>query len=131
MEGGSTEPRNEAFRRQSALQLVDAMAPFVQAGVVNPNGLARYVLQYGFGIKDTSSILNGPAEQQMQQQQMDPNAQQGQLPPGGPMPPGGMPPGGQAPPEAMPQPTWPPRGRRSNRCRWAPPPRSRRSCLHN
>ena len=27
VEGGSTEPRNEAFRRQSALQLVDAMAP--------------------------------------------------------------------------------------------------------
>ena len=61
VEGGSTEPRNESFRRQSALQLVDAMAPFVGAGVVNPNGLARYVLQYGFGIKDVSQILNGPA----------------------------------------------------------------------
>jgi hypothetical protein len=103
VEGGSTEPRNEAFRRQSALQLVDAMAPFVQAGVVNPTGLARYVLQYGFGIKDTMSLLNGPQEQAMQQQQMDPNAQQGQLPPGQ-MPPGmppGMPP---QQPEAMPQP---------------------------
>ena len=88
VEGGSTEPRNEAFRRQSALQLVDAMAPFVQIGVVNPQGLARYVLQYGFGIKDTSTLLNGPMEQQMQQQQMDPNAQQGQLPARGPMPPG-------------------------------------------
>jgi hypothetical protein len=93
VEGGSTEPRNEAFRRQSALQLVDAMAPFVQAGVVNPEGLARYVLQYGFGVKDTSTLLNGPMEQQMQQQQMDPNAP--------PMPPGGMPPEGG---EAMPVP---------------------------
>ena len=94
VEGGSTEPRNEAFRRQSALQLVDAMAPFISIGVINPAGLARYVLQYGFGIKDTSSLLNGPVDQQMQQQQMDPNAQQdpnapmdpnaqqGQLPPG-------------------------------------------------
>jgi hypothetical protein len=98
VEGGSTEPRNEAFRRQSALQLVDAMAPFVQAGVVNPQGLARYVLQYGFGIKDTSTLLNGPAEQQMQQQQMDPQAQQQ---PG--LPPGGAGPGGP-PPEAMPMP---------------------------
>jgi hypothetical protein len=103
VEGGSTEPRNEAFRRQSALQLVDAMAPFVQAGVVNPMGLARYVLQYGFGVKDTSTLLNGPQEQMMQQQMMDPNAQQGQLPPGG-MPPGGQPPRGQMPPEAMPTP---------------------------
>jgi hypothetical protein len=85
VEGGSTEPRNEAFRRQSALQLVDAMAPFISIGVINPSGLARYVLQYGFGIKDTSSLLNGPVDQQMQQQQMDPNAQpqpgQEQIPP--------------------------------------------------
>jgi hypothetical protein len=102
VEGGSTEPRNEAFRRQSALQLVDAMAPFVEVGVVNPSGLARYVLQYGFGIKDTSTILNGPMEQQMQQVQQDPNAQQGLPPegPGGPMPPGG----GAPPPDAMPIP---------------------------
>jgi hypothetical protein len=97
VEGGSTEPRNEAFRRQSALQLVDAMAPFVQAGVVDPNGLARYVLQYGFGIKDTSTILTGPAQQAaMQQQQVDPNAPQG---------PPGLPPGaGPGDPNAMPAP---------------------------
>jgi hypothetical protein len=89
VEGGSTEPRNEAFRRQSALQLVDSMAPFISIGVVNPAGLARYVLQYGFGIKDTSSLLNGPMEQQGQQEQLDPNAppeEQGALPPGAPSP---------------------------------------------
>ena len=57
VEGGSTEPRNEVFRRQSALQLVDAMAPFVEIGVVDPMGLARYVLQYGFQIKDVSTLL--------------------------------------------------------------------------
>ena len=91
VEGGSTEPRNESFRRMSALQLVDAMAPFVGAGVVNPAGLARYVLQYGFGIKDVSQILNGPAEAQQQQAQMNPEIA-GELPPGqGPMPPEGMP----------------------------------------
>ena len=92
VEGGSTEPRNESFRRQSALQLVDAMAPFVGAGVVNPLGLARYVLQYGFQIKDPSMMLNGPAEQQMQQ------AQQG-------MPPEqGMPPSPEAQPAELAQP---------------------------
>jgi hypothetical protein len=81
VEGGSTEPRNESFRRQSALQLVDAMAPFIGAGVVNPTGVARYVLQYGFGIKDVSQLLNGPMEQQMaQQQQALPPGQEGMPP---------------------------------------------------
>ena len=70
VEGGSTEPRNEVFRRQSALQLVDAMAPFVQVGVVDPMGLARYVLQYGFQIKDVSTLLVPPDQQAMQQAQV-------------------------------------------------------------
>jgi len=88
VEGGSTEPLNESFRRQSALQLVDAMAPFVGAGVVNPLGLARYVLQYGFNIKDPSQLLNGPMEQQMQQQGVPPDqvtpSEDQALPPGAP-----------------------------------------------
>lgn len=98
VEGGSTEPQNESFRRQSALQLVDAMAPFVEAGVVNPQGLARYVLQYGFGIKDVSMLLNDPQQQQIQQAQMT-----GQLPPGA-APPGGLPPEGGPQGEPMPVP---------------------------
>jgi len=107
VEGGSTEPRNESFRRQSALQLVDAMAPFVGAGVVNPLGLARYVLQYGFQIKDVSQLLNGPAEQQAGVGQQG-VPQEGGTPQGpqqqpGPQP--ALPPGPpEAPPEAMPVP---------------------------
>lgn len=66
VEGGSTEPNNESFRRQAALQMVDAMAPFIGAGVVDPLGLARYVLQYGFGVRDPSKLLVG-ADQSMQQ----------------------------------------------------------------
>jgi hypothetical protein len=88
VEGGSTEPLNESFRRQSALQLVDAMAPFVGAGVVNPLGLARYVLQYGFNIKDPSQLLNGPVEQMAQQQGVPPEeavpGEESMLPPGAP-----------------------------------------------
>jgi hypothetical protein len=83
VEGGSTEPRNEVFRRQSALQLVDAMAPFVEIGVVNPQALARYVLQYGFQIKDVSQLLTSPQDQM----QIDPETGQpipGPVPPGGP-----------------------------------------------
>ena len=82
VEGGSTEPRNEVFRRQSALQLVDAMAPFVEIGVVDPAGLARYVLQYGFQIKDVSQIMAQPQDQMA----IDPATGQPipGLPPGGP-----------------------------------------------
>jgi hypothetical protein len=64
------------------------MAPFVQIGVVNPQGLARYILQYGFNIKDVSMLLNDPATAQAQQAQINGEpAEQGALPPGGEMPP--------------------------------------------
>lgn len=99
VEAGSTQPNNESFRRQSALQLVDAMAPFIQLGVVDPQALAAHVLQFGFGVKTPERFF-------MQAPQMapgDPNGQPGAMPPGGPqmppvMPPqmgapGGMPPG--------------------------------------
>lgn len=57
VEAGSTQPQNETFRRQSAMQLMDAMAPFVQMGVVDPMKLADHVLRNGFGIKDPSGFL--------------------------------------------------------------------------
>jgi len=60
VEGGSTQPLNESFRRQTALQLVDAMAPFVQMGVVDPQRLVSYILQYGFGIKDPTMFVAAP-----------------------------------------------------------------------
>lgn len=90
VQGGSTEPRNETFRRQSALQVVDAMTPFMQAGVVNMPALAQEILTKGFGIKDAGRFI----------QQPPPPAP----PPGGPegaAPPPGME-QGAPPPEAMP-----------------------------
>ena len=60
VEAGSTVPQNEGFRRQRALQLVDAMAPFAQAGVVNLESLAKLVLEQGFGVKDAENYLNKP-----------------------------------------------------------------------
>jgi len=38
---GSTQPHNESFKRQMALQMVDAMAPFAGAGIVNMSFTAR------------------------------------------------------------------------------------------
>ena len=90
VEGGSTAPMNESFRRQRALQIVDAMAPFAGAGILDMGKMAAYVLQYGFGIKQAQGFI-------MQQPPM------GAMPPEGgmPMPPEGMTPGmgaAEAPP---------------------------------
>lgn len=60
VEAGSTQPQNETQRRQSALQLMDTMAPFISMGVVNPHELAKHVLKNGFGIKEPEKFLMAP-----------------------------------------------------------------------
>jgi len=60
VEAGSTAPRNEAFRRDMALQVVAAMQPFAEAGLVNLPKLAEYVLSTGFGIKNPGTFLQSP-----------------------------------------------------------------------
>lgn len=89
VESGSTAPNNESFRRQQALQLVDAMAPFASAGIIDMAKLAAHVLQFGFGIKNTESFLTAPP-----QQMGAPPEAAGQPPMPPEMPPemGGMPP---------------------------------------
>ena len=67
VEGGSTQPVNESFRRQMALQMVDAMAPFAGTGILNMPMLARHVLQYGFGVKNAEAFLNMPQQDPMMQ----------------------------------------------------------------
>lgn len=97
--GGSTQPHNEAVRRQMALQMVDAMAPFASAGIVNMQELAGYVLQQGFNIKNPEKFLSMPEQQMSEQPPMGgPTGAppQGELPAG---PPQEM--GGQLPPEVM------------------------------
>jgi hypothetical protein len=84
VESGSTAPNNESFRRQSALQMVDAMAPFVQMGVVDMRKLAAHVLQFGFDVKDPEGFMVPPAPPGMMP--MGGEAQAG-------MPQGGAPPG--------------------------------------
>lgn len=104
VEAGSTQPQNESFRRQSAMQMLDAMGAFIQAGVVDPAKLAEHVLRNGFGVKDPSSFIvqQQPAmdagaagmPQGMPPEAMPPQA----MPQGMPQ---GMPPQGQMPPEMM------------------------------
>jgi hypothetical protein len=95
VEGGSTQPVNESFRRQMAMQVVDAMAPFASAGIIDMPKLANYVLQYGFGIRSAASFIVQP---QMPAQPVTP---QGVVPPEA-MPPQGMPPEGMMP-QGMPE----------------------------
>lgn len=97
VEAGSTQPMNETFRRQSAMQLLDVMAPFISSGVIDPARLAEHVLRQGFGIKDTQQFL---VQQNPQMEAMQ-GGQGGMLPPGAPQMPPGMP---EEMPGGMPQP---------------------------
>jgi hypothetical protein len=57
VEAGSTQPQNETMRRQSALQMMDALQGFIGAGIVNPWKVAENVLKNGFGIKNPEEWL--------------------------------------------------------------------------
>ncbi|CAB4151381.1 Portal protein [uncultured Caudovirales phage] len=83
--GGSTQPHNEAARRQMALQMVDAIAPFAGSGIINMPELASYVLQFGFNVKNPEKFVQAPP----------PPAPAA----GGPPPEGGQPPQGGMPPD--------------------------------
>ena len=88
--GGSTEPQNETFRRQAAMQMADISSMFLDSGIVNIPALFQELLQKGFGIKDASRFIQQPPPEQAP-------------PPGPGGPPGAMPPGmeGQGPPPGM------------------------------
>lgn len=108
VEAGSTQPVNESFRRQMALQMVDAMAPFVGAGVVDMGALARHVLQFGFGVKTPEAFLAqpqqpiGPEQAGTPQMPMGPEGQIPLEPDMSGMPPtGGMPMPSSIPPQVL------------------------------
>ena len=108
VEAGSTAPMNESFRRQRALQIVDAMAPFAGAGILDMGKLATYVLQYGFGIKQAQGFISQMPPQMMGAEGgMPPEMMSQGLPPGtgaAEAPPtGGMPMPSDIPPEILAQ----------------------------
>ena len=70
VEGGSTQPLNETGRRQQAISLMNAVAPLVGT-IIDPAELARYVLSFGFGVKNPEKFI-------VQQQPMPP---EGAMPP--------------------------------------------------
>jgi hypothetical protein len=96
VQGGSTEPQNETFRRQSALQIVDASMPFMEAGVVNMPALYQELLAKGFGIKDAARYIKQPEPMAAPGGEPPPGG-----PPGSPPAPGGPPMGQQPPPSVQ------------------------------
>lgn len=111
VEAGSTQPQNETQRRQSALQLMDTMGPFIDMGVINPMALADHVLKNGFGVKNTEMFLQAPPpppapEPAPVSAETVPPGGMAPPMPQGPMPQGGMPPAlppelAQLPPEMI------------------------------
>ena len=99
--GGSMMPNNESARRSQALELVNSMAPFASAGIVDMSKLAAYVLQTGFGIKNPESFLSTPEPPEPMAPPV--SAETGGQPPMPAMPPEmGAPPMGGSPMDGLP-----------------------------
>ena len=95
VEGGSTQPLNETARRQQAISLMNAVAPLVGT-VIDPNELARYVLQFGFGVKDPDKFMiqqQTPTDAEVAQEESGGVAEPFGAPPTPPMSQGDMGPG--------------------------------------
>lgn len=87
VEGGSTQPQNETFRRQQALAMMNALGPFI-GSVVDPQRIVHHVLQFGFGVKSPGKFM-------MQAPPMMPPGQPG-VPPDAAQPTAGPQPGAGA-----------------------------------
>lgn len=59
VKGGSTQPQNEASRRNEAMMLMQVLAPFV-GQFVDPFKLLQYVLREGFGVAQAGKFLMDP-----------------------------------------------------------------------
>lgn len=59
VEGGSTQPQNDTFRRQQAVAMMNSLAPLIGT-VVDPAQIAKHVLQFGFGVKSPGKFIIPP-----------------------------------------------------------------------
>lgn len=92
VEAGSTQPTNDQQRRQDALAMTSALAPFMDMGVVDPITLAKHIIQEGFGVRGFDKFISADAMKQlemmkqMKEQELlaaQAQAQQAQMPQGG------------------------------------------------
>ena len=59
VEGGSTQPQNDTFRRQQAVAMMNSLSPLIGT-VIDPAQIAKHVLQFGFGIKSPGKFILPP-----------------------------------------------------------------------
>lgn len=90
VEGGSTQPQNDTFRRQQAVAMMNSLSPLIGT-VIDPAQIAKHVLQFGFGIKSPGKFIMPPPPPMM--------GPEGGM--GAPMPMGG-PQGAMEPPKGEP-----------------------------
>lgn len=86
VETGSTQPKNETFKAQQALDLMQVLTPFMGSGLINDQMLITHVLREGFGIQNPERFM-GPGPMPM-------------LPEAEEVPPGEAPPEGEGGPVA-------------------------------
>lgn len=63
--GGSTMPNNESARRNKALDMLNVLAPFAQAGILDMPKLATFILQTGFDVKNAEAFILAPKPEPM------------------------------------------------------------------
>lgn len=78
VEGGSTQPLNDTLRRQNAISMLNALAPLLGA-VIDPREFTRYLLQFGFNIRNPDKLLVSTQQQQMGPDPMGSMPQQQQM----------------------------------------------------
>lgn len=61
VQGGSTRPKNETMRRQQAMEMLQALAPFgdPQMGLVNMQEVIAHALKHGFDVDDPTRFMGG------------------------------------------------------------------------
>lgn len=57
VEAGSTQPRNELYRRQTAQQMLTALGPLFGSGLLNERAILSHIMKWGFGFKDAEQFL--------------------------------------------------------------------------
>jgi hypothetical protein len=90
VEMGSTKPSNESTKAQRAMQMMDAVGPWIGSGYLQEQEVIKHVL-YSFGVRDPERFL-GPGPQAMMppgEEMIDPEtgmpmdpAMMGEVPPG-------------------------------------------------
>lgn len=84
-EAGSSQPQNESFKRQTALQLMDTFSGLIGTGFLNDQKFIEHILRNGFGIKNADEFIGmGPMPMGPEG---GPEENPGNIPPEGGLPP--------------------------------------------